>query len=395
MASFISLESGFYDAENGDRKYNAEQMSAIFDGIINDGVFEHVGEAFRVTKSEDGKSIIVGTGRAWFNSKWVRNPSKAPLPLSVADVVKDRYDAVLIEVDTTKNVRAAKLRVIEGTPADTPTYPTLTNAGGVHQYPLAYIRRIAGSDAITAGNISNVVGMSATPYVTGILKVISIESHVAQWEAQWNEWYTKSVTDGRNDEVAWEAARASAFDQWFNDIKSILSTSSTPDDMLVALAEKFAYIEQKFNTLVQNGGLDETIEDSDGAYIQGYVAANALNNVADTSNITGFRVFYDTSPASDPNNVALKSIVLSTTLEAAKWTGSEAPYLYDLTLNGVTPFSVQEVVLSPEATKTHVEAAQNANIVDGGQTVNHIYLKAWGTKPAVDIPVNVISRRDV
>ena len=44
----MSVTSGFFDSINGDRKYNAEQMSSIFDGIVTDGVFQNIGEAFRV-----------------------------------------------------------------------------------------------------------------------------------------------------------------------------------------------------------------------------------------------------------------------------------------------------------------------------------------------------------
>ena len=42
----MSITSGFYNSYNGDRRYNAEQMSAIFDGIINDGVFSNIADAF-------------------------------------------------------------------------------------------------------------------------------------------------------------------------------------------------------------------------------------------------------------------------------------------------------------------------------------------------------------
>ena len=41
----MSLTSGFYNSLDGDRTYNAEQMSELFDGIINDGILnlsEHV-----------------------------------------------------------------------------------------------------------------------------------------------------------------------------------------------------------------------------------------------------------------------------------------------------------------------------------------------------------------
>ena len=42
----MSVSSGFFNSLNGDRKYNAAQMSAIFDGLIIDGVFASIGTAF-------------------------------------------------------------------------------------------------------------------------------------------------------------------------------------------------------------------------------------------------------------------------------------------------------------------------------------------------------------
>ena len=44
----MSVTSGFFNSLNGDRRYNAEQMSSIFDGIINDGIFANIGTAFGV-----------------------------------------------------------------------------------------------------------------------------------------------------------------------------------------------------------------------------------------------------------------------------------------------------------------------------------------------------------
>ena len=52
----MSVTSGFFNSFNHDRRYNAEQMSAIFDGIINDGVFANIGTAFAV---QDGHGSTV------------------------------------------------------------------------------------------------------------------------------------------------------------------------------------------------------------------------------------------------------------------------------------------------------------------------------------------------
>ena len=59
----MAVTSGFYNSINGDRTYNAEQMSAIFDGIINDGVLANIGKVFQVRVSVSERGIVsVGTG---------------------------------------------------------------------------------------------------------------------------------------------------------------------------------------------------------------------------------------------------------------------------------------------------------------------------------------------
>ena len=59
----MSVSSGFFNSLNGDRKYNAEQMSAIFDGLIIDGVFASIGTAFAV-KAAGGLNDCSGSRSA-------------------------------------------------------------------------------------------------------------------------------------------------------------------------------------------------------------------------------------------------------------------------------------------------------------------------------------------
>ena len=44
----MSVTFGFYNSKEGDRRYDAIQMSSIFDGIIQDGILQHVGTAMVV-----------------------------------------------------------------------------------------------------------------------------------------------------------------------------------------------------------------------------------------------------------------------------------------------------------------------------------------------------------
>ena len=85
----MSVTSGFFNSLNGDRRYDARQFSALFDGIINDGVFANIGTSFKVTAA-GGLQINIGLGRAWFNSTWVNNDAILPFTLDDSDQVLNR-----------------------------------------------------------------------------------------------------------------------------------------------------------------------------------------------------------------------------------------------------------------------------------------------------------------
>lgn len=244
----MSLTSGFFNSLNGDRKYNAEQMSAIFDGIINDGVFANVGTAFRVLASS-GTEISVGDGRAWFNSTWIRNDSVMLISLDASEVLQDRYDAVVIEVDRSEAVRSCDIKILKGTPSTTPQYPTITNNASVHQYPLAFISRKANSASITQADIINCIGMDYCPYVTGILQVQSMERNVAQWEAEWDAWFADRTSEMDELSNTWMEDFKAEVEDWYATIKNTLG-----EDAAVALANRVLAIETEVPEKVSKSG---------------------------------------------------------------------------------------------------------------------------------------------
>ena len=48
----MSLTYGFYNSVDHDRVYDATQFGSIFDGVINDGVFQNIGDLFAVSPHE-------------------------------------------------------------------------------------------------------------------------------------------------------------------------------------------------------------------------------------------------------------------------------------------------------------------------------------------------------
>ena len=206
----MGLSSGFYNSLNGDRKYNVDQITMLLGSIIKDGVFQGVGNAFNVTVNT-GSEIFIDEGYAWFNKRWILNDSLYPLDLGISELLLDRIDAVVIEIDETESVRTGTIKQVKGVPSATPVKPVLVNADFIHQYPLAYILRPANNNEILTSNIELRIGMSDCPFVIGVQETLDIDMLFAQWNAQWNEYTTDSALQ---------------FDTWFDRMKGQLTTDA-------------------------------------------------------------------------------------------------------------------------------------------------------------------------
>lgn len=220
----MSITYGFFNSYNHDRRYNAEEFSRLFEGIIKDGVFMAVG-GYLVVLEGSGMVVNVSTGRCWFNNTWLNNDALYPVTIDAAEVVLKRIDAIVVEVNTSMAVRANSIKVIKGTPSSEPVAPTLTNAGEVHQYPLAYITVNAGVNSITQANIENCVGTDACPFISGVIQTASISSLLLQWNSQWAEWLDEQ---GEATEI-WKEAFQDAFEDDFNDWLDHLQTELDSD----------------------------------------------------------------------------------------------------------------------------------------------------------------------
>lgn len=179
----MALSSGFYNSVNHDRKYDADDISRLFDGLIKDGVFASIGTCFMV-KEGSGLTVNVGIGRAWFNHTWTYNDAILPVTAPQSDLLLGRIDTLVLEVNAEDATRANTIKFISGTAASKPTKPVLTNTEKVHQYPLCHITRTPNNDSIIQADIENTVGTDACPFVSGVLETITIDEILPQWRSE-------------------------------------------------------------------------------------------------------------------------------------------------------------------------------------------------------------------
>ena len=261
----MAVTYGFYNSLNHDRVYDALQMSSIFDGIIQNGVFSTIGEALICKASGTGLIVNVGSGRAWFDHTWTLNDTDYPVEAEQAEVVLDRIDAIVLEVNQAVEVRANSIKFVKGTPSSTPVRPTMIHNAEVNQYALAYVSVRAGQTTIFDSDITNVVGTDETPFVTGLLQQLSVEQLLLQWNDDFyryfNNFKTVSTADfnafmttKQTEYAAWYAnmqaegaADLAEFDAWFQHMKDQLDSDAAGHlqaeiDALALQAEKGSII---------------------------------------------------------------------------------------------------------------------------------------------------------
>lgn len=185
----MAITYGFYNSRDGDKKYTAEQMSAIFDFLITDGVLETYGGKFFTVPATQGLGVLVKPGWAWFDETWTQSDAEIHFLLDGPDISLSRIDTVVIETNKTELVRQNNVKVVRGVPAVSPIPQPLENTSAIHNHPIAYITVPSGATAIRTQDIEILVGKNPCPFITSVLQATDITGLFAKWEGQFTEWF--------------------------------------------------------------------------------------------------------------------------------------------------------------------------------------------------------------
>lgn len=207
----MSVSYGYFNSLNGDRVYNADQMSEYFDGLVSNGVYESVGNALQVIAGE-GLTVGVQTGRALINCKWIKNDAVLQVSISAAHAVLDRYTAVVIRLDYTN--RLVEITTKDGTPASNPTKPVMENSSSAVELCLAYIYVAAATTTITQADIEDARGTAVCPWITGLINQVNTSTLFLQYQTAWQQYYDTMT---------------SAFDAWFAALTQELNVNTYID----------------------------------------------------------------------------------------------------------------------------------------------------------------------
>lgn len=177
----MAVRYGFFNSVNGDRLYNADDMSHYFKGLVSDGVYENVGDKLIVTAGT-GMKVVVGTGRALIDCRWVENDSPLEITLNAADENNARTDYIVVVLNLNGGSRSITIYA-------TDTLPAVTDY--VKYLVLAEVKVNAGVTSIAQINISDKRGTSRCPYVTGLIRQVDTSQLFAQWQAAMEEKYAE------------------------------------------------------------------------------------------------------------------------------------------------------------------------------------------------------------
>ena len=129
---------GFFDSVDGDRKYNADDISNFFLKLISDGVFPTPANSMQV-QEVSGMTVKVSAGWGFIKCKWINNDSDLYLTLDEPDIVLDRKDRIVMRLN--KDTRLIEIAIKKGTPAESAytAPPELQRDESIWELSLAYI----------------------------------------------------------------------------------------------------------------------------------------------------------------------------------------------------------------------------------------------------------------
>lgn len=191
-------KSYFFNSINGDRFYDAEDISKLLSKYFTNGVFNG---GLSVEAVENSMQVKITTGAANIDGKGYENDASDTdliLPISIGDTQNPRIDNICIR----KSVEDRKITAVveEGIPQPTPSAKNPQRTSLIYDLVIAQINIPAGATKITQSMIkdtrfdSNLCGI-----VTGTVQQIDTTNVFAQYEAYFNEWFDNLQTELSGD----------------------------------------------------------------------------------------------------------------------------------------------------------------------------------------------------
>ena len=322
----MAEEYRFFNHIDGDRQYNADEFAEYFRQVLTNGILNG-GTNLQVYVTGADRVARIKPGKAWLEGYFYKLTDELELPLAEAHSTYDRIDRIVVRLDRRPEARHIRAFVLTGEPAMDPVPPALTREGLVYEISLAQVLVVHNTSVVQSGNVTDErLDVSVCRLVNSLVQVDA--AHMTQ---QFEDWYNANMAQWQQE---WE--------DWFAGIQG---------QNYIPLSEKG-----------QPGGVAKQ-DDFDA-------------HKAETATLTDLGHIYHA--------------VLETTLTAAAWSGSTAPYTQTVTVTGIlsTDAPIVDIVMSGTY-------ATDANRIDNWGNIYRIVtvadqITAYATdKPTVDLPIQL------
>ena len=238
----MAVTSGFFNSKGGDRKYNAEQISEFFGGLISSGVLPNPSTSLQVRASSDGGMVVrVSPGKGYIESHWIKNDGELELTIEPADSVLNRYDYIVMKLD--RNAREITIEVKKGTPATSPKVPNLVRTETVKEFGLAVVFVGKTVTTITQSNINDTRANTVVcGWVTGLIEQVDTSELFIQYQTAYEEQMAQMH--------AWMGTQQSLFETWFKNLSDKLEVTT--------------YVKKFHKVIETTAGQDQFTLDMDG-----------------------------------------------------------------------------------------------------------------------------------
>jgi hypothetical protein len=188
----------FFDAIGGDRVYNASDFNDYFAHFIGNGVFGANTSGLLVAMNT-GMNLTVSPGSAFINGCLYVLDANKTVTIDAADSILNRKDLIVLQRDNIN--RLITIKVKKGTPASTPTAPTVQRDVNIYELALAQVTINKGVTQIVTANLVDKRSSIDCGWVTGLISQVdtsgifnefqaTLDQNTALYEEQWNSWFT-------------------------------------------------------------------------------------------------------------------------------------------------------------------------------------------------------------
>lgn len=210
----MAIKYGYFNSVNGDRTYNAEDMTMYFKGLVSDGIYQTIGEMFAVTATS-GLTVRIGTGRGLVNTHWIECDSPFTITFGAPSVSADTYKVIVLRCNKSDNVRSVAIAIKDQT---TPT-PVLVNNDEINELCIAVVTIRRNTSFVSQSDIRDYRGSAYCPWISGLINKVDTSTLFSQFTTAYDE--ATAALD------AYLVAQKASFDNWLATLQDELTISTS------------------------------------------------------------------------------------------------------------------------------------------------------------------------